>query len=198
LTTALKRIIRYLPEIHRVDINAVRFQFFQASDGREFLLRTNTVAPENIKPSGSKRTPVPTAAEMADRATKAGVGELFQRTRDDLDRYLRSWNTKTTCAFGAPLPDSSRVLVVLSIAPEESSPEKGLSYKVYSKRLAKCLGVDEGAVLSHLPPNPEPYEYYANAPEDLRGWAGYIRTNEDIQKIVDLVKNIERRNSPVS
>jgi len=55
-----ERIIRYLSETHGVDINAVRFQFFQAQDGREFLVRTFTVAPQvveqNTKRGGSKRT----------------------------------------------------------------------------------------------------------------------------------------------
>jgi hypothetical protein len=55
-----ERIIRYLSETYGVDINAVRFQFFQAQDGREFLVRTFAVAPreveENIKRGPSKRT----------------------------------------------------------------------------------------------------------------------------------------------
>jgi hypothetical protein len=55
-----ERIIRYLSETHGVDINAVRFQFFKSGDGREFLVRTFTVAPQeieqNTKRRGSKRT----------------------------------------------------------------------------------------------------------------------------------------------
>ena len=44
-----ERIIRYLAETYGVDINAVRFQFFQAPDGRQFLVRTFTVAPEVVE-----------------------------------------------------------------------------------------------------------------------------------------------------
>jgi hypothetical protein len=55
-----ERIIRYLAETYGVDINAVRFQFFQAPDGRQFLVRTFTVAPEVVEQSAgagrSKRT----------------------------------------------------------------------------------------------------------------------------------------------
>ena len=195
-----ERIIRYLSETYGVDINAVRFQFFQAQDGREFLVRTFTVAPheveQNIKRGGTKRT-VPTPEEMAEVATKAGVGELFKQTRDSLSQYLQPKKRKKACAFDANLPDGSRGAVVFSLVPGESSAEKGLRYQLYSKRLSECLGVDENTILSHLPPNPQRYEYFANAPEDLRGWAGYIRNNEDIQKIVDLVKKIEPRDSPV-
>jgi len=196
-----ERIIRYLSETHGVDINAVRFQFFQAQDGREFLVRTFTVAPQvveqNIKRRGTKRT-VPTAEEMAEIATKAGVGELFKQATDSFSHYLQPKKRKTTCAFGANLPNGSRNAVVFSVVPGESSAEQGLRYQLYSKRLSDCLGVDENTILSHLPPNPQRYEYYPNAPEDLRGWAGYIRNNGDIQKIVDLVKNIERQSPPVA
>jgi hypothetical protein len=192
-----ERIIRYLSETHGVDINAARFQFFEAKDGREFLVRTFTVAPQNKERRGSKRT-VPTAEEMAEMATNAGVGEQFRLTRDSLSQYLRHWNYMTAYAFVTSLPDGPREAVMFSLFPGKSSPEKGLFYTIYSKRLAKCLGVDEETVLSHLPPDHERYDAYQGAPEDLRGWSGYIRNNEDIQKIVDLVKNIERQNSPVS
>ena len=44
-----ERIIRYLSETYGVDINAVRFQFFQAQDGRDFLVRTFTVPPREVE-----------------------------------------------------------------------------------------------------------------------------------------------------
>jgi hypothetical protein len=194
-----ERIIRYLSETHGVGINAVRFQFFQAQDGREFLVRSFTVAPQeveqNTKRRGTKR-PYPTAEEMAEEASKAGVGELFRQTRDSLSQYLQPRRAKSVCSFLAILPDGRLKVRVFSLEPGESSAEKGLRYQLYSKRLSECLGVDENTILSHLPPNPELHELYQGAPEDLRGWAGYIRNNEDIQRIVDLVKNIERQNPP--
>jgi hypothetical protein len=189
-----ERIIRYLSETYGVDINALLFQFFQTQDGREFLVRTFTVAPheveENTRRTGSKRT-VPTPEEIADEASKAGVGDLFRRTRDGLSQYLGHKRRKTTCAFGANLPGGPHNATVLSLVPGESSAEKGLRYQIYSKRLAECLGVDEKTMLSHLPPDLEPCELLQAPPEDRHGWAGYIRDDRDIQKIVDLVKNIE-------
>ena len=133
-------------------------------------------------------------------ATKAGVGELFREAVESLSRYLRPKRGKTVCSFVANLPDGRRNAVVLSLEPDgESSAEKGLGYSIYAKRLAACLGVDENTILCHLPPNPERYEFYTTAPEDLRGWAGYLRKNQDIgKKIVDVVKNIERQNSTES
>jgi hypothetical protein len=196
-----ERIIRYLSETYGVDINAVRFQFFQAQDGREFLVRTFTVAPQVVEQNrerrGGKRTTVPTVEQMAEEAAKAGVGELFRQTSDRLSQYLQPRNNKTARTFGTGLL-SPRRRVVFSVVPGESSAEKGLRYQLYSKRLSECLGIDENTILSHLPPDRERYDAWQGAPEDLRGWAGYIRNNEDIQRIVDLVKNIERQGPPVS
>jgi hypothetical protein len=80
-----ERIIHYLSETYGVDINAVRFQFFQAQDGREFLVRTFTVAPQvveqNIKRSGSKRTVVITEEDflgVLDENGKAVFGKVLE------------------------------------------------------------------------------------------------------------------------
>jgi hypothetical protein len=44
-----ERIIRYLSETYGVDINAARFHFFKAADGRQLLVRTFTVALEQAE-----------------------------------------------------------------------------------------------------------------------------------------------------
>ena len=77
-----ERIIRYLSETHGVDINAVRFQFFQAQDGREFLVRTFTVAPQEAeqKRRGSKRTTVITQKDF--------LGALDENGRAVFERVL--------------------------------------------------------------------------------------------------------------
>jgi hypothetical protein len=56
-----ERIIRYLSETYGVEINAVRFQFFKAQDGRESLVRTFTVAPDVVA-QNTKRTKHPPSA----------------------------------------------------------------------------------------------------------------------------------------
>lgn len=80
-----ERIIRYLAGTYGVDINAVRFQFFQAQDGREFLIRTFTVAPEVVKQSAatsrSKRTRHTTRDEFLGAADQNGR-PVFERLLD--------------------------------------------------------------------------------------------------------------------
>jgi hypothetical protein len=80
-----ERIIHYLSETYGVDINAVRFQFFQAQDGREFLVRTFTVAPQVVEQNrerrSSKRTTVITQKDFLaalDENGKPFFGKVFE------------------------------------------------------------------------------------------------------------------------
>jgi uncharacterized protein YeaO (DUF488 family) len=192
-----ERIIRYLSESYGVDINAIRFQFLQAPDGRQLLVRTFTVAPEeaetNIKKRPGKRSPPATSEEMEEAAVQAGVGDLYRRFRQALAPYFRTGTTKTTCFFQARFPDDS-LKVVFSLVPAESSTEKGLRYRLFSKRLADFIGSDENAILEQLPPDREPFEPYASGDTtgEFKGWAGYIKSEDDIRKIAGLVEKAPR------
>lgn len=186
-----ERIIRYLSETYGVDINAVRFHFFQGSDGRELLARTFTVAPQeaevNIKKRPGKRLPAPSKEQMEKAASDAGVGDLYRKSRDVLSRYFSSGTTKTTLCFLAEFPNGSRK-VVFSLVPGKSNAEQGLRYEAYSKRLAELLGTDEAGIKAHLPPVAVHWQYGPSAPPEMQGCAGYIKSEDDIQKIAGLLK----------
>ena len=188
-----ERIIRYLSETYGVDINAVQFHFFQAKDGRQLLARTLTVAPEeaeaNIKKRPGKRLAPPSKEEMEERASNAGVGDLYKNVRDALALVpdLRSGTTSATLGFLGELPNGSK-RVIFHLVPAESSADKGLRYRLYSKALADFTGLDEGQIKEYLPPHPEHYEPWNDPQHDYRGWTGYIRDEDDIQKIVALTK----------
>lgn len=79
-----ERIIRYLAETYGVDINAVRFQFFQAADGREFLVRTFTIAPEVVaQTAGSGR-----GKRVRHTTREEFLGALDQNGRAVFERVL--------------------------------------------------------------------------------------------------------------
>jgi hypothetical protein len=61
---------------------------------------------------------------------------------------------------------------------------------LYSKRLSDLLHLDEDEVVARLPSNRERWDPWHSDSPEFKGWAGYIK-NDDIQKIVDLVKKIE-------
>ncbi len=94
-----ERIIRYLSETYGVDINAVRFQFFQEESGREFLVRTFTVAPdvveENKKRGPSKRTPKITEKEFLGAVDQNGK-TVFEKLLDfaRASKMPTRWGTK--------------------------------------------------------------------------------------------------------
>lgn len=186
-----ERIIRYLSETYGVDINAVRFHFFQGGDGRQLLARTFTVAPQeaevNIKKRPGKRVPPPNKEQMEKAASDAGVGDLYRESRDVLNRYFSSGTTKTTLCFLAEFPNGSRK-VVFSLVPGKSSIDQGLRYEAYSKRLAEWVGLGEDEVKAHLPPVPVHWQPWPNATLEMQGSAGYIKSGDDIQKIAGLLK----------
>ena len=185
------RIIRYLSEGH-VDINAVRFQFFQAQDGREFLVRTFTVLQDKGQDKtgrGPGKSPTSTPEEMVEAAKNAGVGPLYEQCVKRLSVYLRPRYGRYVCSFVANLPDGRRDRVVMFLEPGYSSVEKGVSYALYSKRLAASLGRSERTILKNLPPKGERYSW-KNCPEDEEGWTGYIRNSKDLQKIVEMIKKL--------
>ena len=185
-----ERIIRYLSESYSVDINAIRFQFFQAQNGQQLLIRSFIVAPEeaqtNINKRPGKRSPSATPEEMEQAAVLNGVGPLYRQFRQALAPYFRVGTTKSTCTFQARFPDDS-IKVVFSRVPAESSAEKGLRYRLFSKRLADFIGSDEDAVLKRLPPRREPYEPYADHTAEFKGWKGYIKSEDDIRTIASLM-----------
>lgn len=185
-----ERIIRYLSETYGVDINAVRFQFYQAKDGRQFLLRTFAISPEEVETAtnraGRGKRTVATPQQMEDAASAKGVGELYRMLKQSLASYFRVGYTKTTCFFSGKVSDGS-VKVICSLVPGDSSAENGLRFIVYSKRLAEFTGVDESTIEQHLALGWVEYEYYPNAPEDLTGWQVYIKNEQDISKFMDVL-----------
>jgi hypothetical protein len=95
-----ERIIRYLAETHGVDINAVRFQFFQAADGSEFLVRTFTVAPDVVEQTGrsgrSKRVRHTTREEFfgaLDSNGRAIFERIFEWARLQAPEMPVHWGT---------------------------------------------------------------------------------------------------------
>jgi len=184
-----ERIIRYLSESYGVDINALRFQFFQAADGHQMLARTFTVAAEeaavNIRKRPGKRNPYATPAELEKTAEQAGVGNLYRRFEQGLKLHFAAGTTTSSRIFSATIGDSR--LVIFSLLPSLSSADKGLRYQLYSKRLAHLLHVDENAIRAELPPIPEDWKWGPSAPPEMYGCAGYIKTEAEIQKIMDFI-----------
>ena len=88
----------------------------------------------NIKKGPEKRLPPPSKEEMEERASNAGVGDLYKKVRDALAVApdLRSGTTNTTLVFLAETPNGAR-RVIFHLVPGESSVDKGLRYRLLEK-----------------------------------------------------------------
>jgi hypothetical protein len=183
-----ERIIRYLSDAG-IRINAARFSFYKSTDGREFLSRTFTVALEEAERTASKgKRIVTTPVEMERRADGAGVGDLYREALNVFGPCFDNHGTNKTALWfsGAIEEGSTSRKIILSLVPGSSSKENGLRYQIYRDRLASYANTTADNIFKHLPSNPEEYANYAAAPDDLRGWSGYIRNLEDVKGIASL------------
>jgi len=187
----------YLSE-EGIGINAARFGFYQTKDGRDFLSRTFTIAPEEAEKSSAKgKRTITNPAEMERRADDAGVGDLYRDCVRALAPCFENHGTnKTALWFSGASEDGPSRRIILSLVPGKSSKETGLRYQVYRDRLADYVHTSPEVILKHLPNNPEDYAMFPAAPDDLRGWAGYIRNAQEIHNIVGLFTGRQTR-SPV-
>lgn len=118
-----ERIIHYLAETYGVDINAVRFQFFQARDGRELLVRSFTVAPQLVEQSvasgPSKRTRHVTREEFVhalDQNGRTVFERVLDHARSATPEMAIRWGT---VGFSMNLDlDGSRVAILEGYPPE--------------------------------------------------------------------------------
>jgi hypothetical protein len=186
----LKDLITYINQKSQFDIYGVELEYYKHDEYEIVIPKIYGVEVKKDAPPAtgrSKRTFL-TVEEMAAQSAEAGVGQLFEKCIEMFSPYLIQKRRKGICAFGVSLPDGSDSKVVLSLVPDESSAEKGLRYRLYSKRLSEFLGIDLDTIKRHLPSGSEPYQHYENAPPALRGWAGYIKSEKDIEELVELMK----------
>jgi hypothetical protein len=185
-----ERIIRYLSDNYGVSINAVTFNYFQQADGAELVARTFLVSPAQVEQNVRTKSPtkrVLLAPEDVQKAADArGVGELFQVFYDSaVQVFDRPGARKTGLAFKVRTTDGS-TKAVLGIVIEKSTASNGLSYYVYTQRLAEHFGLNEQTIANALPADKQPYEYYAGAPAELVGWTGYFRSADEINKFMSV------------
>lgn len=185
-----ERIINYLSDEHGMDINAVTFHYFRDGAGQEYLARTFLVAPDEVQQravnKGNSRRTVPTWDQIQALADAHGVRDLYRMMVASLGRYANVVRRKSSVTVAGEMPDGS-TKALLSLLPEESSAEQGLRYQLYTDRLAEYSGVRQNEIIQLLPDGHEPYAYYADAPSDLTGRAGFFRSEQDASRFLDAI-----------
>lgn len=197
-----ERIIKYLSDRYGVNINAVTFNYFRTSDGRElmgrvFLLEPGQVDYQTRTRTGSKRRPNLTYEELEQRADENGVGDLYRQAVEQLEPFVVKDTSRSYLRLRAPVGKKGALRTVLRLLPGESSKENGLRFQLYAKRFATLTGVDEAAASSLLPPGTQPWKATNDAGPWRSGFAGFLKSPGDVDRLVKAIERAGGR-SPVA
>ena len=182
IDSSTERIVQYL-SASGIGINVITFEHFTDASGTELLSRIFLIEPEEVSTrvsAQSKRRPNITYDELEDIASENGVENLYKKLVSGLSEVLTRGTTRYTITFKGRLDSSMNTL--LSLEPRESRKGDGLFFRVYSKRLARYLEVDEDDVASTLPTNAEEWAGYWDAEpgDEYHGFAGYFKTEIEV------------------
>jgi hypothetical protein len=183
----LKDLITYINQKSQFDIYGVELEYYKHDEYEIVIPKMYGVEVKKDAPPPTGKRTFLSIEELAKQSAEAGVGELFGKCAERFSQFLAQKKGKSGLTFGMRLPDDSCPSVI-SLVPGESSAENGLRYRLYARRLSRYLKVDQDTIKGHLPPNPVSYEHYENAPPGFKGWAGYIKSEKDIEGLVELMK----------
>jgi hypothetical protein len=144
LDTATERIIKYLSETHKVDINAATFAYFRSGDD-ELLGRSLLLDDEQVQvraESTSKRQPNRSWEELREMAVQRQVSDLYDRALSDLrGLFASAHRTRSNVALVGVMGDERNT--IMGIYPDASSAKDGLAILMYRDRVCDYFGVKE-------------------------------------------------------
>ncbi len=180
-----ERIIHYLAETYGVDINAVRFQFFQAPDGHQFLVRSFTVAPRLVEQSAasgpSKRTRV-TREEFLrdlDQNGRTVFEQVLEHARSATPELAIRWGT---VGFSMNLDLGGSRVPILEGYPPESVYKQSI-YTTRSSIVARTQ-IPEQA-FADLWSKAQATGVFQAAGNELKCLIDHSFTGEQIQELLD-------------
>jgi hypothetical protein len=187
-----ERIIKYLSDIHGVNINAATFQYFKEADGGELVTRVFLMEPSQVELASrtkgtSKRRPRLTYTDLEDQAAEAGVADLYGYAFAALDPLLKKHTTRPTVGFAGQFEGSRKN--VISLLPGQSSEAEGLRYQLYGSRFATLAGLAEQELENVLPAVRERWAYEEGAGPDWEGFQGFITSRNEIDRLVAVLAN---------
>ena len=176
-----ERIIHYLAETYGVDINAVRFQFFQGRDGRQFLVRTFTVGPEVVEGSHTKRTRHTTREEFLsalDQNGKAVFEKVLELARSRGPEMPIHWGT---IGFSLNVDLDGTHIAVLFGYPPTAAPKQTIYTNLSAISTKTQVPEDE---ISRLSSKAEATGLFRAAGRDLRCSIDRVFTGDEIGSIL--------------
>lgn len=192
-----ERIIRYLSDTHRVNINAATFQYFRTTSGTELLSRIFLVPPSEVDyksrtRSANTRKPNPSIDKLLNEVEGEHVKSELQLAINLLKPlFSKVSSTLTTINFIARWASGKRG-TVLNLIPRESSSENGLRFQLYAKRFAHLSNIPEDGISTLLPEGSIFWSYDSQGDPDWEGFTGYFRM-ADIERLAEHLKSSEDR-----
>ncbi len=173
-----ERIVEYLSSMS-VPINVATVQHFATADGNEFLAQVFLVEPEVAVTRGqtNRRQPALNVSQMASLAEEQGIGELYQKFRDQATKRMSAapWG-RNGCVFQIMAGSSRPSAIRLNLA--ESTQASGMLFELWSDRLIAHFGISGEILKAFLPVSVETSE---------QDWShkGYFATTEEIDKFMN-------------
>ena len=191
LDPSTERILNYLSDTHGVDINAVTFEYFHHTDGRQFLARVFLIEPSQVAysvgiKSTSKRRYRLSYDQLQDIAESNGVGAVYAALCEELRPFfdVRS-TTKSSVTFVGDMDGSKNT--IFNLLPGESSADRGVRFMAYIDRLSQYLGTEKEDLLAALPAGTANYDPWSASPPCV---AGYFRTEEDVTRFISFLQEL--------
>ena len=129
-----------------------------------------------------------------------GLGQLYESMLDKLDQIFPSKEpTISSLTFKGKIGDG-RPRVIFSLIPSNSNADHGLSFQVYSKRLADYSNLSTSKVEELLPTNHSEwtfwaYNRFADDKDNWTGYEGFFKSNAEIDKFVNGLINSSNPNT---
>jgi hypothetical protein len=195
-----ERIVRYLSDTHGVNINAVTFQFFRTASGSELLSRVFLVTPSEVDHrsqtrAGRKRKPNRSLNEFLHAADEKGTGAELRAVIAALKPVFGSVRTTLTTVNFVGQWSQDKSGAILNLLPEESTPESGLRFQVYTRRLALLTNTSDNAFAEVFPAGGTFWSYDGKGDPEWEGFTGFLRAT-DATRLADFMQQATRGRQP--
>ena len=193
IDSSTERIVKYLSS-WGVPINVATVQYFRTGEGREVLAQTYLVEPElaaRRASAASGKRPYVTTSQMAELANVTGVGHLYQHLSNETSGIFSATSPRTT-SRGFQYRREGRMLMLFVVDLEVSGPGAGLRYRLNGTRAVGHFGLDAETLNGCLPTGHEdlPASEWQGAgrEQEWRGFKGFFKTTEDIDRFLEPFK----------
>ena len=184
-----ERIIKYLSGSYGVGINAITFNYFQNSDGKEYLSRVFLIEPSEVEyktriKGDTKKTKPLTFEESQKLAEERGVGEIYTKALEGFSEYFTQMSRH---ASGVTLyhrvEEDQPKKAFMALYSKYSNKDDGLNVNVYLDRISNSFNIDKDILIEGFPAF-EKIEYKSYAEGEIA--KVFFNSVEQVERVLSL------------